>query len=113
MRYRVRKPKCDVFPLKPCCCPKEPQRKVSSPIYEHSRDVARQLTQTKQYAVSRKLRKKVGMSFAYLKRIHGLGRLRLRGPCGAYDEFTLAATAQNLKKPSKLELGQNQLGKAA
>ena len=42
------------------------------------------------------------MSFAHLKRIHGLGRLRLRGPYGAHDEFILAATAQNLKKLAKL-----------
>ena len=42
------------------------------------------------------------MSFAHLKRIHGLGWLRLRGPCGAHDEFILAATAQNLKKLAKL-----------
>jgi len=31
-----------------------------------------------------------------------LGRLRLRGPCGAHDEFLLAATAQNLRKLAKL-----------
>ena len=36
------------------------------------------------------------MLFAYLKRILGLDRLRLRGPSGAKDEFLLAATAQNL-----------------
>jgi hypothetical protein len=53
------------------------------------------------------------MSFAHLKRIHGLGRLRLRGPCGAYDEFILAATAQNLKKLAKLAPNQNRIGKAA
>jgi len=34
------------------------------------------------------------MLFAHLKRILGLDRLRLRGPCGARDEFHLAATAQ-------------------
>jgi hypothetical protein len=28
--------------------------------------------------------------------------LRLRGPCGARDEFLLAATAQNLRKLTKL-----------
>ena len=39
---------------------------------------------------------------AHLKRILGLGRLRLRGPCGAKDEFTLAAIAQNLRKLAKL-----------
>jgi len=102
IRYRARKPDCDACPLKPRCCPKEPQRKVTRTVYESSRDAARQLAQTKRYAVSRKLRKKVEMSFAHLKRIHGLGRLRLRGPCGAHDEFILAATAQNLKKLAKL-----------
>jgi hypothetical protein len=40
--------------------------------------------------------------FAHLKRILKLDRLRLRGPCGARDEFLLAATAQNLRKLAKL-----------
>ena len=48
-----------------------------------------------------KLRKKVEMLFAHLKRILGLNRLRLRGPCGANDEFLLAATAQNLRELAK------------
>ncbi|OEU71625.1 MAG: hypothetical protein BA874_10705 [Desulfuromonadales bacterium C00003068] len=38
-------------------------------IYETSRDIARILSQTQQYAISRKLRKKVEMSFAHFKRI--------------------------------------------
>ncbi|WP_143109210.1 transposase, partial [Bradyrhizobium sp. Rc3b] len=43
-------------------------------------------------------RKKVEMQFAHLKRILRLGRLRLRGPRGAQDEFVLAAIAQNLRR---------------
>jgi hypothetical protein len=39
---------------------------------------------------------------AHLKRILRLGRLRLRGPRGAQFEFTLAATAQNLRRLGKL-----------
>jgi hypothetical protein len=113
IRYRARKPDCSQCALKDRCCPKEPQRKVTRSIFESSRDVARQLAQTRQYSVSCKLRKKVEMSFAHLKRIHGLGRLRLRGPCGAHDEFILAATAQNLKKLAKLAPNQNRIGKAA
>jgi hypothetical protein len=31
-----------------------------------------------------------------------LGRLRLRGPCGAQFEFTLAAIVQNLRRLAKL-----------
>jgi hypothetical protein len=42
------------------------------------------------------------MLFAHLKRILGLGKLRLRGPSGAKDDFLLAATAQNLRKLAKL-----------
>jgi hypothetical protein len=57
---------------------------------------------TDEYVVSCRLRKKVEMLFAHLKRILGLRRLRLRGPCGANDEFLLAATAQNLRKLAKL-----------
>ena len=42
------------------------------------------------------------MLFAHMKEIMGMDRLRLRGPNGAKDEFTLAATAQNLRKMAKL-----------
>ena len=47
---------------------------------------------------SRRQRKKIEMRFAHLKRILRLGRLRLRGPRGAQDEFVLAAIAQNLRR---------------
>ncbi len=102
LRYRARKVDCEACGLKSKCCPNEPQRKVTRSIYEPARDVARAISQTRQYAISCKLRKKVEMLFAHLKRILGLRRLRLRGPCGAQDEFHLAATAQNLRKLAKL-----------
>ncbi|MEO1265672.1 MAG: IS5/IS1182 family transposase, partial [Pseudomonadota bacterium] len=54
------------------------------------------------FQISAKLWKKVEMLFAYLKRILGLGRLRLRGRCGANDEFLIATTAQDLRKLAKL-----------
>ena len=38
------------------------------------------------------------MGFAHLKRILRLGRLRLRGPRGAQNEFVLGAIAQNLRR---------------
>lgn len=102
LRYRARKSDCEACALKSRCCPKEPRRKVTRSVFEPSRDVARAIAQTTQFAVSCKLRKKVEMLFAHLKRILGLRRLRLRGPCGARDEFHLAATAQNLRKLAKL-----------
>jgi S-adenosyl-l-methionine hydroxide adenosyltransferase len=39
--------------------------------------------------------------FAHLKQLLRFGRLRLRGPCGARDEFLLAATAQHFRKPGQ------------
>ena len=102
LRYRARKVDCDNCQLKSRCCPKEPHRKVTRSIHEPSRDVARKIAQTIDYAISCKLRKKVEMLFANLKRILKLGRLRLRGPYGVRDEFHLAATAQNLRKLAKL-----------
>jgi len=79
-----------------------PARKVMRSIHESARDMARDISQTDAYAGYRRQRKKVEMLFVHLKRILGLGRLRLRGPNGARDEFHLAATAQNLRKMAKL-----------
>ena len=100
--YRASKRDCDVCSLKMRCCPKEPSRKIPRDIHEDARDVARSLQDTEAFEQSRRDRKRVEMLFAHLKRILRLGRLRLRGPCGARDEFLLAATAQNLRKLAKL-----------
>ena len=78
------------------CCPKASVRKMPRSIYEEARDVARALAKTEAFKQSSRDRKRVEMLFARLKRILRLGRLRLRGPCGAQFEFTLAAIAQNL-----------------
>jgi transposase len=102
MRYRASRHDCSVCALKPQCCPKEPARKIPRSIHEDARDVARDIAKTEGYRTSCKLRKKVEMLFAHLKRILRLGRLRLRGPLGAKDEFLLAAAAQNLRKLAKL-----------
>jgi hypothetical protein len=64
--------------------------------------MARDIVKTDAYLTSKRERKKIEMLFAHLKRILQLGRLRLRGPNGARDEFHLAATAQNLRKLAKL-----------
>jgi hypothetical protein len=100
--YRASKRDCDVCLFKMRCCPKEPARKVPRSIYEDARDVARALGKTAAFEQSRHDRKRVEMLFAHLKRILRLGRLRLRGPRGAQDEFTLAAIAQNLRRLANL-----------
>lgn len=78
-------------------------RAITREEHEDVRDLARECVASEVYKkVAGPRRKKVEMLFAHLKRILGLGRLRLRGPCGAKDEFTLAAIAQNLRKLAKL-----------
>lgn len=100
--YRASTRDCSACHLKPLCCPKTPVRKIPRSLHEGARDMAREIARTEAYAQSRRDRKKVEMLFAHLKRILRLGRLRLRGPTGANDEFLLAATAQNLRKLAKL-----------
>ncbi len=102
LRYRASKRDCDDCALKPRCCPNAPARKILRSIHEGARDLARDIAKTEAYKTSRRQRKKVEMLFAPLKRILKLDRLRLRGPCGARDEFHLAATVQNLRKLAKL-----------
>jgi hypothetical protein len=100
--YRAIKADCDGCTLRPRCCPNTPARKVPRSIHERARDIARTIAKSWEGRISRRLRKKVEMLFAHLKRILKLDRLRLRGPNGARDEFVLAATAQNLRKLAKL-----------
>jgi len=100
--YRARTSDWGPCPLKAKCCPKAPWRKIPCSIYEDARAAARALANTQAFEQSRRDRKRVEMLFAHLKRILKLGRLRLRGPCGAQDEFTLAAIAQNLRRLAKL-----------
>jgi transposase len=111
-KYQALKHTCQACPSKMKCCPKAYARKITREEHEDARQVARDISKTKQYAISMRLRKKVEMLFAHLKRILGLGRLRLRGPCGANDEFLLAATAQNLRKLAKIFPAPQQMSKA-
>jgi hypothetical protein len=100
--YRASTTDCGPCQLKALCCPKTPARKVPRSMYEQARDLTRSLAGTPAFEQSRRQRKRVEMLFAHLKRILGLGRLRLRGPTGARHEFLLAAIAQNLRKLAKL-----------
>jgi hypothetical protein len=90
-----------------------PMRKVPRDLNEDARDVARAIAATPEYEQSRHRRKKVEMLFAHLKRILRMARLRLRGPCGARDEFLLAATAQNLRRVAKLRPQRSPCGAIA
>jgi Transposase DDE domain len=100
--YLARKHDCDGCKLRAQCCPKVPFRKIPRDQHEAARDIARSFVGTEAFEQSKRERKKIEMRFAHLKRILRLGRLRLRGPRGAQDEFVLAAIAQNLRRLAAL-----------
>jgi Transposase DDE domain len=100
--HRASKRDCQASSLRSRCCLNTPARKVPRSIYEGARDMARKISRLWEGRTSRRLRKKIEMLFAHLKRILKLDRLRLQGPNDARVEFTLAATAQNLRKVAKL-----------
>ena len=75
LRYRASKYDCQTCRLKSRCCPKEPARYVPRSIYEGARDMARQIASSWEGRTARRLRKKVEMLFAHLKRILKLDRL--------------------------------------
>lgn len=102
-KYRAVRADCLNCPSKARCCPNTDVRAISREKFEIVRDFARGCVASTFNPTAQRRRKKVEMLFAHLKRILGLGRLRLRGPCGVQDEFTLAATAQNLRKLAKLK----------
>ena len=101
-KYGASKALCDLCPSKSKCCPNTNTRYITREEHEDARDFARLALKADFNPKAQAKRKKVEMLFAHLKRILHLGRLRLRGPCGANDEFTLAAIAQNLRKLAKL-----------
>ncbi len=102
-KYRALASDCRTYPSKLRCCPKAAAGDITREEPEDVRGVARECVASE---VCRKIagpgRRQVERLLGHLARILGLGRLRLRGPCGAGDEFTLAATARNLRTPAKL-----------
>jgi hypothetical protein len=91
-KYQALKHTCQACPSKAKCCPNADARKITREEHEDARQVARDIAKTKQYVISM--------------------RLRLRGPCGANDEFLLAAAAQNLRKLAKIFPAPQQWRKA-
>jgi transposase len=99
--YRASKNDCSTCSLKPKCTTAI-VRKITRDLNEEVRDQVRALVNTDAFRQSRRERKKVEMRFAHMKRILKLDRLRLRGLSGAKDEVLLTATAQNLRRLTKL-----------
>ena len=79
---RASKHDCQACSLRSRCCPNTPARKVPRSIYEGARDMAREIARSWEGRTSRRLRKKIEMLFAHLKRIRGqtCGSCRPRRP---------------------------------
>jgi hypothetical protein len=75
--YRASKHDCAGCSLKSRCCPNSPPRKVPRSIHEGARDMAREIAKSWEGRTSRRLRKKVEMLFAHLKRILKLAHLAI------------------------------------
>jgi transposase len=101
LMYRARQVDCAHCPLKSRCTTGA-VRNLSVNAYEEVRRHVAHLATTDAFRQSARLRRKVEMLFAHLKRNLNFRRLRLRGMTGARDECVLAATAQNLRKLVKL-----------
>lgn len=91
--YRARRSDCECCPLKSRCT-KSAARILSVNVHDDVRQHVLRLAQTEEFKTSARLRRKVEMCFAHLKRNLNFRRLRLRGITGARDECILAATAQ-------------------
>lgn len=78
-KYYASKKDCAACALKEQCTPNQETRKISRHPHEAVRDKVRAMAGTEAFLESGRRRKKVEMLFAHLKRILGLGRLRLRG----------------------------------
>jgi hypothetical protein len=101
LMYRARRTDCEQCQLKPRCTTGT-FRALSVNAHEEVRRHVAGLSTTDAFQQSARMRRKVEMLFAHLKRNLNFRRLRLRGMTGARDECVLAATAQNLRKLVKL-----------
>jgi transposase len=97
LKYLAKRSDCTKCPLKSKCTTGQ-ERRVSRDVNQEARDYAQGLMETDAYINSGIQRKKIERLFGEAKHLHAMIRLRLRGLCGAKDEFLLTATIQNLKR---------------
>ena len=99
--YRSRLSDCKGCPIKPRCTTSS-TRAISRSLHQDVRVRVQARRDTEAFENSMRLRKRIERLFACVKHNDGFHRLRLRGLRGADEQFVLAATAQNLKRMTKL-----------
>jgi len=96
--YRAKPSQCASCSHKPACTPTT-HRTLTVNWYEDVREHVRAFSQTPEFAASRRARNKIEALFSELRNQIRLRRLRLRGLPRAGEQFLLAATVQNVKRP--------------
>ncbi len=99
--YRATASDCLRCPIRQQCT-RGPKRTLSVPFDEGVRQDVIALQNTEAFQHSRRLRRKVEMLFAHMKQHFRFTRLKLRGLSGAFEEFLLVATIQNLRRLIRL-----------
>ena len=96
--YSAKPSQCRTCLHKPACTPSSTRRTLRVNWYEDVREQVRRLSQTQEFAIARRARNKIEALFSELRNQMRLRKMRLRGLRNAKEQFTLAATAQNVKR---------------
>jgi transposase len=99
--YRARTKDCSICPVKSDCT-KDRARSVSYHIYEYALKTARELSRTKGYYLSQRMRKKIEELFGEAKEFMGFRRSKFRGRKWIKEQVLMTATAQNIKRMVKM-----------
>jgi transposase len=95
--FATRPSQCRDCAHKPACT-LSTRRTLKINWYEDVREQVRKLSQTPEFAIARQARNKIETLFSELRNQVQLRKVRLRGLRNAKEQFTLAATAQNVKR---------------
>jgi transposase len=99
--YRASTKDCSVCPVKSECT-KDRARSVSYHIYEKALQKARELSKTKGYYLSQRMRKKIEELFGEAKEFMGFRRSKFRGRKWIKEQVLMTATVQNIKRMVKM-----------
>lgn len=99
--YRARRKGCFTCPVKSECT-KDKARSVSYHIYEDALQRTRELSKTKGYYLSQRMRKKIEELFGEAKEFMGFRRARFRRRKWIKEQVLMTATVQNIKRMVKM-----------
>lgn len=99
--YRARKKDCSICPVKSECT-KDIARSLSYHIYEDAIKKTRELSKTKGYYISQRMRKKIEELFGEAKELMGFRRAKFRKRKWIKEQILMTATVQNIKRMVKM-----------